>query len=96
MSGLTTFMRCSRRFWIGRQRMRRRQIMRTRRRSVRRIRNVATFFSSGTPNLDTLDPACGIPVNEYFWLNSLHPTYPMHDVVAEQVVATLEKGPNVC
>ncbi|KAK6845832.1 fungal cellulose binding domain-containing protein [Apiospora arundinis] len=53
-------------------------------------------YQNGTPNLDTLDPACGIPVNEYFWLNSLHPTYPMHDVVAEQVVATLEKGPNVC
>ncbi|KAK8085082.1 fungal cellulose binding domain-containing protein [Apiospora hydei] len=49
---------------------------------------------TGTPNLDTLDPACGIPVNEYFWLNSLHPTYPMHDVVAEQVAAALEKGPN--
>lgn len=58
--------------------------------------NVATFSPpSGTPNLDTLDPGCGIPVNQYFWLNSLHPTYPMHDVVAEQVVAALEKGPNV-
>ncbi|KAK7942738.1 uncharacterized protein PG986_011851 [Apiospora aurea] len=53
-------------------------------------------YQNGTPNLDTLDPACGIPVNEYFWLNSLHPTYPMHDVVAEQVALALEKGPNVC
>ncbi|KAK8069806.1 family 16 carbohydrate esterase [Apiospora phragmitis] len=53
-------------------------------------------YQNGTPNLDTLDPACGVPVNEYFWLNSLHPTYPIHDVVAEQVVAALEKGPNVC
>ncbi|KAK8098037.1 fungal cellulose binding domain-containing protein [Apiospora kogelbergensis] len=52
-------------------------------------------YQNGTPNLDTLDPGCGIPVNQYFWLNSLHPTYPMHDVVAEQVVAALEKGPNV-
>ncbi|KAK8045368.1 hypothetical protein PG993_005392 [Apiospora rasikravindrae] len=53
-------------------------------------------YQNGTPNLDTSDPACGIPVNEYFWLNSLHPTYPMHDVVAEQVASALEKGPNVC
>ena len=28
---------------------------------------------------------CAVPVNQYFWLNSLHPTYPMHDVVAEGV-----------
>lgn len=54
------------------------------------------FFSSGTPDPDTLDSACGVPVDEYFWLNSLHPTYPVHDVVAEQVAAALAKGPNVC
>ncbi|KAK7991711.1 hypothetical protein PG988_000505 [Apiospora saccharicola] len=53
-------------------------------------------YQNGTPKQDTLDPACGVPVNEYFWLNSLHPTYPMHDVVAEQVAAALIKGPNVC
>ena len=37
-----------------------------------------------------------MPVNQYFWLNSLHPTYPIHDVVAEQVVKSLKAGPNVC
>ncbi|KAK8023145.1 carbohydrate esterase family 16 protein [Apiospora marii] len=53
-------------------------------------------YQNGTPNQDTLDPACGVPVNEYFWLNNLHPTYPVHDVVAEQVAAALAQGPNVC
>ncbi|KAK8115978.1 hypothetical protein PG984_012480 [Apiospora sp. TS-2023a] len=53
-------------------------------------------YQNGTPKQDTLDPACGVPVNEYFWLNNLHPTYPMHDVVAEQVATALVKGPNVC
>ena len=51
---------------------------------------------SGTPAPDTLDPSCGIPVNQYFWLNSLHPTYPMHDVLAQKVAGQLTSGPNVC
>lgn len=37
-----------------------------------------------------------MPVNQYFWLNTLHPTYPVHDVVAELVAKALEAGPNVC
>ena len=51
---------------------------------------------SGTSEPDTLDESCGVPVNQYFWLNTLHPTYPVHDVVAEQVAKALEAGPNVC
>lgn len=44
---------------------------------------------SGTPTLTYFYPPCGIPVNEYFWLNSLHPTYPMHDFMASQIVKLL-------
>ncbi len=51
---------------------------------------------SGTPTTDFFNATCGVPVNEYFWLNSLHPTYPMHDVLAEQVALQLKAGPNVC
>lgn len=54
------------------------------------------MICSGTPKPDTLIASCGVPVNQYFWLNSLHPTYPIHDVVAEQVVKSLAAGPNVC
>jgi len=52
--------------------------------------------SSGTPEWTTLTATCGVPVNQYFWLNSLHPTYPMHDVVAQGVAKTLQVAPNVC
>jgi len=56
-----------------------------------------TAYANGTPTDDYLNAtACEIPVNEYFWLNSLHPTYPMHDVLAQQVSLQLEAGPNVC
>ncbi|KAH8808553.1 hypothetical protein F5884DRAFT_673363 [Xylogone sp. PMI_703] len=53
-------------------------------------------YENGTPTTDYFDPSCGVPVNEYFWLNSLHPTYPMHDVLAEQVSLLLKDGPNIC
>jgi phospholipase/lecithinase/hemolysin len=53
-------------------------------------------FSSGIPTPDYFNSTCGIPVNQYFWLNSLHPTYPMHDVLAQQVSLQLAAGPNVC
>ena len=54
------------------------------------------ILNSGTPQPDSFNSSCGIPVNEYFWLNSLHPTYPMQDVLAEAVVDQLGLGPNVC
>ncbi|KAL3427750.1 Thermolabile hemolysin 2 [Phlyctema vagabunda] len=53
-------------------------------------------YQNGTPTPDTLDPSCSIPVNEYLWLNSLHPTYPIHDALAEVVASQLTAGPNVC
>ncbi|KAK7756286.1 hypothetical protein SLS62_001512 [Diatrype stigma] len=53
-------------------------------------------YMSGTPEPDTFIESCGVPVNQYFWLNELHPTYPIHDVVAQGVADTLAAGPNVC
>lgn len=55
-----------------------------------------TDLYSGTPEIDTFTPSCGIAVDEYFWLNNLHPTYPIHDVVAKQVAEALVAGPDVC
>lgn len=51
---------------------------------------------SGTPEPDTFYPQCGVPVNQYLWLNSLHPTGPIHEVVAAGVAELLEAGPNIC
>lgn len=62
---------------------------------IARANRQLTWYS-GTPTEDYFDPSCGIPVNEYFWLNSLHPTYPMQDVLAEGVAAQLNAGPNIC
>lgn len=44
---------------------------------------------SGTSTLTYLDPSCGVPVNQYLWLNNLHPTYPMHNFIASQIVQLL-------
>lgn len=40
----------------------------------------------GTVTLDQLNPECGVAVNEHFWLNELHPTYPVHDATAAHIV----------
>jgi len=48
-----------------------------------------TDYQNGTPAWDTFYPECGIPVDEYFWLNSLHPTYLVQQQVAKALVAQL-------
>ncbi|KAL7621997.1 hypothetical protein AAE478_007498 [Parahypoxylon ruwenzoriense] len=63
------------------------------------LKNTTDFcsaYQNGTPEENTLISSCGVAVNEYFWLNNLHPTYPIHEVVAKQVADALVKGPNVC
>jgi len=57
--------------------------------------NYCDAYENGTPTTDYLDPSCGVPVNQYFWLNSLHPTYPMQDVLAQEVAGQLKAGPNI-
>ncbi|KAF2488492.1 hypothetical protein BU16DRAFT_228157 [Lophium mytilinum] len=47
-------------------------------------------YANGTPEWDSFNATCGIPVNEYFWLNSLHPTYPMHDAIAAAIVKLID------
>lgn len=49
----------------------------------------ADKWSSGTSDPDSYDASCGIPVNEYFWLNSLHPTYPVHNATAREIAELL-------
>lgn len=47
--------------------------------------NYCFAYENGTTATDTFNATCGYPVNEYFWLNSLHPTYPMHDLLASEI-----------
>ncbi|MCJ1261860.1 hypothetical protein MMC22_001729 [Lobaria immixta] len=50
---------------------------------------VCPVYQSGTPTLDFFDPSCGVPINEYLWMNNLHATYPMHNLMASQIVQLL-------
>jgi phospholipase/lecithinase/hemolysin len=52
-------------------------------------RNTTGFckaYENGTTTVDYFDAACGVSVDEYLWLNSLHPTFRLHEVVAAQIV----------
>ncbi|EPE31613.1 SGNH hydrolase [Glarea lozoyensis ATCC 20868] len=66
---------------------------------TRGLRNTTGYcadYQNGTPKQDTFIESCGVPVNQYFWLNSLHPTSAMQEVVAWGVGRDLEGPPGVC
>jgi phospholipase/lecithinase/hemolysin len=50
-------------------------------------------YANGTPSTTSFNASCGLPVNEYFWLDPIHPTYPMHNATAEQIANLLERAP---
>ncbi|KAJ9619886.1 hypothetical protein H2203_008160 [Taxawa tesnikishii (nom. ined.)] len=50
-------------------------------------------YENGTPSWYSYNATCGVPVDEYFWLNSLHPTFRMHNATASQIAKELSTGP---
>jgi phospholipase/lecithinase/hemolysin len=46
-------------------------------------------YCSGASTWYTKDPSCQYAVNEYLWLNELHPTFPMHNATAASVAKFL-------
>ncbi|KAL4244906.1 SGNH hydrolase superfamily protein [Abortiporus biennis] len=45
-------------------------------------------YQNGTPGLNTLIPPCA-PVFSYFWLNSLHPLFTVHNILAKAIATAL-------
>lgn len=59
------------------------------------LKNTTNFcdkYQSGTSAWDTFDPECGVPVDEYFWLNSLHPGYKVNKAFAKELAKFLKKN----
>ncbi|KAL8718936.1 MAG: hypothetical protein Q9225_003998 [Loekoesia sp. 1 TL-2023] len=58
------------------------------------IRNTDGFCPAyhNAPTMDFNDPRCGLAVNQYFWLNELHPTYPVHEVAAVEIAKFLRES----
>ncbi|KAH8656822.1 hypothetical protein BGZ61DRAFT_371930 [Ilyonectria robusta] len=48
-------------------------------------------YAMGTEAVDTQLPGCLYSVNQYLWLNDLHPTYPIHDLLAKQITDMLTR-----
>ncbi|OQN98525.1 hypothetical protein B0A48_15786 [Cryoendolithus antarcticus] len=46
-------------------------------------------YMNGTPTWYTFNASCTYSVDEYFWLNSLHPTFRMMNVTAQEIVQQL-------
>ncbi|KAL8687930.1 MAG: hypothetical protein Q9218_006033 [Villophora microphyllina] len=49
------------------------------------------YETGDVPAMDYYDPGCQYRVNEYLWLNGLHPTYPIHEAMAAQVALALKE-----
>ena len=47
------------------------------------------YYENGTASWYTFYQKCSIPVDHYFWLNSLHPTFRMMNVTARAIAAQL-------
>ncbi|KAF2277126.1 uncharacterized protein EI97DRAFT_310501 [Westerdykella ornata] len=57
------------------------------------LKNTTGFckaYANGTPTWYTFSEECAHPVNEYFWLNDLHPTFPIHNATAASIVKYLD------
>jgi phospholipase/lecithinase/hemolysin len=50
---------------------------------------------SGTQRPDTFAAECGARADEYFWLNNLHPTTPVHDALAFEIARMLKLSGDV-
>ncbi|KAI0345104.1 hypothetical protein BDW22DRAFT_1325510 [Trametopsis cervina] len=46
------------------------------------------FYQNGTPNTNTQIQPCA-PVSSYFWLNSLHPLFTVHNILAHAIATSL-------
>ena len=49
-------------------------------------------YSGGTEKPDSRLPECPHAVNQYLWLNDLHPTYPIHRLWAKLIADMLREG----
>ncbi|KAF2099755.1 hypothetical protein NA57DRAFT_75260 [Rhizodiscina lignyota] len=53
--------------------------------------NFCASYEDGTSKPDTFNRNCIYPVDEYFWLNSLHPTGAIHNAMAFQLAQMMSK-----
>ncbi|KAL8734434.1 MAG: hypothetical protein Q9181_003214 [Wetmoreana brouardii] len=49
------------------------------------------YETGDVPSMDYYNETCQYPVNQYLWLNGLHPTYPIHEAMAAQVAIALKQ-----
>lgn len=60
--------------------------------SWERSADVLSIYSL-TSDAEADSDDCDYAVYEYLWLNNLHPTYPIHNLLAKEVAALLAAAP---
>jgi phospholipase/lecithinase/hemolysin len=60
---------------------------------IKEVRGWCPAYAAGRPE-DEAD--CAFRVEEYFWWDSYHPSFVVHEALAGVVAKSLKAGPNVC
>lgn len=57
---------------------------------IKNTTNFCAAYEFGTrPNWYAFDPSCGVPVDEYFWIDLLHPGFRMQNASAADIAALI-------
>lgn len=57
------------------------------------VKTYCDAYMNGTPTWYTKDPSCAYSVDQYLWLNALHPTFRIHNATAQAIAKQLAAGP---
>jgi len=56
---------------------------------LKELKTYCAAYSNGTIKSSAFVKSCDYPVDEYFWLNTLHPTYTVHDALGFSISTKL-------
>ncbi|PSK53167.1 RNA polymerase II-associated protein 1 [Elsinoe australis] len=56
------------------------------------VKTYCAAYQNGTPEWTSSDPSCPYPVDKYLWLNTLHPTFRIHNATAQAIAQQLSAG----
>ena len=62
---------------------------------LKNVDMVCGAFAGHPVKKGSMPPACGFKLEEYFWLDHFHPTYLVHQALAEKIAKFLKKNKSV-
>ena len=61
--------------------------------NLRNTTDVCTGYAGHSETKDAFRPECGLPYEQYLWHDGFHPTFHVHEALADQIGETLKTFP---